>query len=537
MIKKLLVFLIIINLGSFFSNNEFILLNSNQTGSENDKLLVHSFNDQMYKPSSQSIPTQSSEEFFNFSLYQFFPNSVTWQQAKLHCEDLQLNLVTISSTEENFFLTNLAEGRDIWIGFTDEENEGNWQWVTEEPIIYTNWNEGQPDDWGDGEDHAVLGGEELWNDIGPLQGLNQENPYICESQQSLNDTQLSTGSFNSSYYRVFYTPMTWEQAKINCEDLQMHLVTITSPEENLFLNNLAKYTTIWLGLTDEDNEGKWVWITGELLVYTNWDGDEPNDSGIGEDYAEMFGSGWNDNGGPADYELKILSVCESKDSDQDEIPDHIEVQIGLDPYKNDTNEDLDGDDMPNLWEYEMGLNLTINDAADDPDQDGLSNLEEYELGTSPRVRDTDQDGMDDQWEVEMNLNPLKNDAEDDKDGDLISNLVEYTQKSNANNFWNVPFLKSEFPFIYLSLPLLLIPVILATFSVMGGGLGFVIKNNKRRRLIEDTNAPDYETALLVKKGKFFDYEEFKLAKEMNITTVEDYKLALELKELEKEFRD
>jgi hypothetical protein len=57
----------------------------------------------------------------------------------------------------------------FWIGLTDNESfgtgEGNWVWVTGEPVAYARWGPGEPNNWYEGEDF----GESLeagWNDLG-----------------------------------------------------------------------------------------------------------------------------------------------------------------------------------------------------------------------------------------------------------------------------------------------------------------------------------------------------------------------------------
>ncbi len=104
------------------------------------------------------------------------------------------------------------------------------------------------------------------------------------------------------YIRHEYLPValsrTWQEAKVACEARQGHLVTITDQEENEFVFSLVLqlgWETIWLGLTDEVNEGRWLWVTGEEDFFRNWDFGEPNDAFPGEDYAYMQGGGlWND---------------------------------------------------------------------------------------------------------------------------------------------------------------------------------------------------------------------------------------------------
>jgi len=73
--------------------------------------------------------------------------------------------------------------------------------------------------------------------------------------------------------------------------------------------NSAGYSgSAWIGLTDEANEGTWVWEDGSPATFTRWASGEPNNSPAGrtcdsdnrctrsgEHCAEMYASsGWND---------------------------------------------------------------------------------------------------------------------------------------------------------------------------------------------------------------------------------------------------
>jgi len=116
--------------------------------------------------------------------------------------------------------------------------------------------------------------------------------------------------FNNNWYEYISTYLSWYDAKTYCESLGGHLVTLTSEEENNFVNTLVE-DTIWIGFTDEQVEGEWQWVTQESVIYTNWDEGEPNDAG-GEDYAEMYTSGkWNDI--PGDSQRFHPFVCEWED--------------------------------------------------------------------------------------------------------------------------------------------------------------------------------------------------------------------------------
>ncbi len=115
--------------------------------------------------------------------------------------------------------------------------------------------------------------------------------------------------FNGHYYKFYDVGMTWYEAKEYCESLGGHLVTITSEEENNLIQSFAQQNKcgIIIGFTDELEEGKWKWVTGEDVVYTNWRSGEPNNE-WNEDYADIYISGtWND--GHFERE-KCCFVCE-----------------------------------------------------------------------------------------------------------------------------------------------------------------------------------------------------------------------------------
>jgi 1,4-alpha-glucan branching enzyme len=56
---------------------------------------------------------------------------------------------------------------------------------------------------------------------------------------------------------------------------------------------------LWLGLTDQEEEGVWRWIDGTPLDFSRWSQGEPNDYNGNEDYAHVWWNwtAWNDNGG------------------------------------------------------------------------------------------------------------------------------------------------------------------------------------------------------------------------------------------------
>ena len=68
-----------------------------------------------------------------------------------------------------------------------------------------------------------------------------------------------------------------------------HLVTITSTEEMDAIFNEVSSSSIFyfIGLSDEAQEGTWVWVTGEPYDYSNWSKNEPN-GGTNENCGELY---------------------------------------------------------------------------------------------------------------------------------------------------------------------------------------------------------------------------------------------------------
>ena len=115
-----------------------------------------------------------------------------------------------------------------------------------------------------------------------------------------------TGSvaYRGHYYLTVPQRMTWVEAVAYSESLGGYLVTISDEEENRFVADLGqtmydgwvKHNSFWIGLTDEGQEGRFLWVTGESNSYTNWGGGEPNNSG-NEDYVtigQISHDSWND---------------------------------------------------------------------------------------------------------------------------------------------------------------------------------------------------------------------------------------------------
>jgi Lectin C-type domain len=115
----------------------------------------------------------------------------TWSEANVQATLTGGYLASVRSMEENNFLQatffpEVAEA--FWIGYTDEASEGAFGWTSGEPVDFTNWGPGEPNNstpfWSpSGEDYTAINWQfavginaqrGLWNDT-PNAGTTNSN--------------------------------------------------------------------------------------------------------------------------------------------------------------------------------------------------------------------------------------------------------------------------------------------------------------------------------------------------------------------------
>ncbi|MGX9105269.1 lectin-like protein, partial [Escherichia coli] len=76
--------------------------------------------------------------------------------------------------------TNQGEWDAIWLGATDELQEGEWKWVNHNPLSFTKWAEQQPNNKGNEEHYMILWLKGRgWCDQPLVSPLHKPN-YVCE---------------------------------------------------------------------------------------------------------------------------------------------------------------------------------------------------------------------------------------------------------------------------------------------------------------------------------------------------------------------
>ncbi|MBD3221929.1 hypothetical protein GF314_11875 [bacterium] len=140
--------------------------------------------------------------------YEVIETAVSWHEAEALAEartwdGKQGHLCTITSQEENdFVFWEVVGGNqqtplgDPWLGgYQNSPNsppDENWHWVTDEPWDWTNWDDGEPNDYDEPYAELFLNfqlwGDGFWNDH---HGLNYKT-FVVEYSGDVVRTEMVT---------------------------------------------------------------------------------------------------------------------------------------------------------------------------------------------------------------------------------------------------------------------------------------------------------------------------------------------------------
>jgi len=99
----------------------------------------------------------------------------SWLMGLTACMIADGTIATIHSKKEQAALLELTGGKKSWIGLKDFQDEGHFSWMNQEPVVYTNWAQGEPSG-EDEEDCVAMGDDGTWSD----EHCKDNLPYICQ---------------------------------------------------------------------------------------------------------------------------------------------------------------------------------------------------------------------------------------------------------------------------------------------------------------------------------------------------------------------
>lgn len=117
-------------------------------------------------PGTGWVPNPANRHYYKFI------EAANWKDAQTAAVALGANLATVRNSAENTWISTIFGDVLAWIGLTDEAKEGTWRWISGEPVSFTKWQPGEPNNAGSlgAENYAVInwnvpGG---WNDVSLL---------------------------------------------------------------------------------------------------------------------------------------------------------------------------------------------------------------------------------------------------------------------------------------------------------------------------------------------------------------------------------
>ena len=103
---------------------------------------------------------------------------------------------------------------------------------------------------------------------------------------------VAEGSYEGHNYAIVDKGLTWDEAEAYCEYMAGHLVTITSEDEQDYINTLlisGAKNSYWIGAKMNVDGSYTKWITGESMMnYTHFYTYQPDHAGNQEDVLMMY---------------------------------------------------------------------------------------------------------------------------------------------------------------------------------------------------------------------------------------------------------
>ncbi|XP_071416339.1 macrophage mannose receptor 1-like isoform X2 [Pithys albifrons albifrons] len=216
-----------------------------------------------------------------------------WREALISCNESNGNLASIHNPEEHgFILSQLGYQAvdELWIGLNDLKTQMYFEWSDKTPVTYTKWMPGEPThEVNDQENCVTMAGKDgYWAD----NACDRKLGYICRrgplqivSEAAKTDPACLKGWERHGFYcyLVGHTSITFSEAKKTCERSSGYLTSIGDRYEQAYLTSLTSLRSekyFWIGLSDMEERGSFKWVTGEGVLYTNWNAAMPgNEAG------------------------------------------------------------------------------------------------------------------------------------------------------------------------------------------------------------------------------------------------------------------
>ncbi|TRY84221.1 hypothetical protein DNTS_026642 [Danionella cerebrum] len=233
----------------------------------------------------------------------------SWASARSVCVSEGADLVSISSAEENQFVSaRLLGAADLWIGFSTlkctglscavRPNSTSFSWSDASTSTYTNWPAGEPDlsDKASGVCTAMIIHPAEDHGFWRTRACREERAFMCE--RALN-TICPSGwlSFGGHCYWMVtnqHLLTSWFLAQTHCSSLGATLLIIKSEDEQFFINaqlpdfHQVDLPDLWIGISDKDKDGTFRWVDKTNIEFSNWSPNFPQNTADQWDCGQIY---------------------------------------------------------------------------------------------------------------------------------------------------------------------------------------------------------------------------------------------------------
>ncbi|KAK7079211.1 hypothetical protein SK128_003947 [Halocaridina rubra] len=196
------------------------------------------------------------------SCYSFPEELLSWADAVATCETAGAHLVTINDRFEDAFISSqLGEmGYRVWIGMNGtiaEDGAVTFNWVTGEPVDFTNWDEYEPN-----PEHGVCvsaSGHKSSPGLWMIWKCEEAYRFICEYYRDGYNPNTPTTTEppgvncaigwthkGDRCYKIFQDPLSWGLGEQFCLAYGAHLASINSKDEEGIILAISKNSVIFI---------------------------------------------------------------------------------------------------------------------------------------------------------------------------------------------------------------------------------------------------------------------------------------------------
>ncbi|KAM9776076.1 secretory phospholipase A2 receptor-like isoform 2-T2 [Syngnathus typhle] len=224
------------------------------------------------------------DNHFDFS-YLLDPKSrKTWQEARDDCVSRGGDLLSITNSNEQFFIEGYAfkmTSRSLWLGANANITEGS-KWTDGSPFTYKNLKTGIAGEGPGKSCLSLLTADGRWE----FEDCKEKSSYICKKRGRVGQKSCDRANgwlpFGSRCYKKMMTPNGWLGARYDCFWEGGDLVSVASSDKEAFVKKQMGNDPFWIGLSNLKCDEAWcrydkkeknltwsnVRVTGN---YSNWD--------------------------------------------------------------------------------------------------------------------------------------------------------------------------------------------------------------------------------------------------------------------------